>query len=82
MEPVAVEVRRVYMPGSQRLQLDYIQLVSSTISDIFEQWSDRDLQGLRSLLRTELQLANAIINNLADAFTPKGRGGYTTVDAA
>ena len=82
MEPVAVEVRRVYMPGSQRLQLDYIQLVSSTISDIFEQWSDRDLQGLRSLLRTELQLANAIINNLADAFTPKGRGGYKTVDAA
>ncbi len=82
MEPVSVEVRRVYQPGSQRLQLDYIQLVSSTISDLFEQWPDRDLGSLRSLLRTELQLASAIINNLADAFTPKGRGGYKTVDAA
>jgi hypothetical protein len=82
MEPVAVEVRRIYQPGGQRLQLDYIQLVSSTISDIFEQWPDRDIQGLRGLLRTELQLASAIINNLADSFTPKGRGGYKTVDAA
>ncbi|NTU84713.1 MAG: hypothetical protein HGA45_36005 [Chloroflexales bacterium] len=82
MEPVSVEVRRIYMPGGQRLQLDYIQLVSSTISDIFEQWHERDSQGLRSLLRTELQLASAIINNLTDSFTPKGRGGYKTVDAA
>ena len=82
MEPVSVEVRRVYQPGGQRLQLDYIQLVSSTISDLFEQWPDRDLGGLRGLLRTELQLASAIINNLADAFTPRGRGGYKTVDAA
>jgi hypothetical protein len=82
MEPISVEVRRTYLPGSQPLQLDYIQLVSSTISDIFEQWSDRDLAGLRGLLRHELQLANAIINNLADAFSPRGRGGYKTVDAA
>ena len=83
MEPVAVEVRRVYLPGGQRLQLDYIQLVSSTISDIFEQWPDRDLQGLRGILRTELQLASTIINNLAESFTtPKGRGNYKTVDAA
>lgn len=82
MEPVAVEVRRVYQPGGQRMQLDYIQLVSSTISDLYEQWPDRDMSGLRGLLRTELQLASAIINNLADAFTPKGRGGYKTVDAA
>lgn len=82
MEPVAVEVRRVYMPGAQRLQLDYIQLVSSTVSDLFEQWPDRDLQGLRGLLRVELQLAGAILANLADAFTPGGRGGYRTVDAA
>jgi hypothetical protein len=82
MEPIAVEVRRVYMPGAQPLQLDYIQLVSSTISDIFEQWPDRDIAGLRGLLRHELQLASAIINNLADAFSPRGRGGYKTIDAA
>jgi hypothetical protein len=82
MDAVSVEVRRIYQPGGQRLQLDFIQLVSSTVSDLFEQWPDRDLPGLRGLLRTELQLASAIINNLADSFTPRGRGGYKTVDAA
>lgn len=82
MEPIAVEVRRVYASGGQRLQLDYIQLVSSTVSDLFEQWPDRDLPGLRALLRLEMQLASSIIANLTDAFTPRGRGGYKTVDAA
>lgn len=82
MEPVSVEVRRVYVSSEQRLQLDYTQLVSSTISDLFEQWPDRDLPSLRGLLRLELQLASAIIANLAEAFSPRGRGGYRTVDAA
>jgi hypothetical protein len=82
MEPVSVEVRRVYSSAGQKLQLDYIQLVSSTVSDLFEQWPDRDIQGLRALLRVEMQLASMIIANLADAFTPRGRGGYKTVDAA
>lgn len=82
MEPIAVEVRRIYMPGAQRLQLDHLQLVSSTVSDIFEQWAERDLTTLRGVLRHELQLASAIINNLTDAFSPRGRGGYKAVDAA
>lgn len=82
MEPVAVEVRRVYAGGGQKLQLDYIQLVSSTVSDLFEQWQDRDVTGLRALLRLEMQLASTIIANLSDAFTPRGRGGYKSVDAA
>lgn len=82
MEPVAVEVRRVYSSGTPKLQLDYIQLVSSTVSDLFEMWPDRDTQSLRLLLRIEMQLANAILANLADAFTPRGRGGYKSVDAA
>ncbi|MEI8306198.1 MAG: hypothetical protein WCF99_03935 [Chloroflexales bacterium] len=82
MEPVAVEVRRIYQSEGQKLQIDSIQLVSTTVSDIFEQWSDRDLTGLRALLRTELQLAGAIIANLSDVFMPRGRGGYRTVDAA
>lgn len=82
MEPIAVEVRRIYMSSGQKLQLDYIQLVSSTVSDLFEQWPDRDMPSLRSLLRLEMQLASSIIANLADAFTPRGRGGYRTVDAA
>ncbi|GAB4449784.1 MAG: hypothetical protein OHK0015_55080 [Chloroflexi bacterium OHK40] len=82
MEPIAVEVRRVYSNAGQRLQLDYVQLVSSTVSDLFEQWPDRDIQSLRSVLRVEMQLASAIIANLADSFTPRGRGGYRSVDAA
>lgn len=82
MEPVAVEVRRIYQNTGQKLQLEYLQLVSTTISDLFEQWPDRDMQSLRALLRTELQLASAIIANLSDVFTPRGRGGYQTVDAA
>ncbi|RRR75107.1 MAG: hypothetical protein EI684_05485 [Candidatus Viridilinea halotolerans] len=82
MEPIAVEVRRVYLPGSQRLQLDYVQLVSSTVSDLFEQWAERDLAGFRMVLRQEFLLASAIINNLTDTFSPNGRGGYKTVDAA
>lgn len=82
MEPIAVEVRRVYQSNGQRLELDYLQLVSSTVSDLFEQWPDRDMQGLRALLRVEMQLASTIIANLADSFTPKGRGGYKAVDAA
>jgi hypothetical protein len=82
MEPIAVEVRRIYMSSGQRLQLDYIQLVSSTVSDLFEQWPDRDAQSLRNVLRLEMQLASAIIANLSDAFTPRGRGGYRSVDAA
>ncbi len=82
MEPVAVEVRRVYQSGPQRLQLEYTQLVSSTVSDLFELWPDHDLQSLRSVLRLEMQLAATIIANLSDAFSPHGRGGYRTVDAA
>lgn len=82
MDPVAVEVRRIYQSGGQRLQLDYTQLVSSTVSDLFDLWPDRDLQSLRTLLRLEMQLASAIIANLADSFSPRGRGGYRTVDAA
>ncbi len=82
MEPVMVEVRRIYQGGPERLRLEYTQLVSSTVSDLFELWSDRDLQNLREVLRVEMQLASAIIANLADAFTPRGRGGYRTVDAA
>jgi hypothetical protein len=82
MEPVSVEVRRVYQTVEQKLQLEYVQLVSTTVSDLFDQWVDRDLHALRALLRVELQLAGAIIANLSDAFTPRGRGGYRTVDAA
>lgn len=82
MEPVAVEVRRLYQSDGQKLQVESIQLVSITISDLFEQWPDRDLNGLRTLLIIEMQMASMIIANLSDAFTPRGRGGYRSVDAA
>jgi hypothetical protein len=29
-----------------------------------------------------MQLASAIIANLTESFTPRGRGGYRSVDAA
>ncbi|EFO80456.1 hypothetical protein OSCT_1681 [Oscillochloris trichoides DG-6] len=82
MEPVTVEVRRLYQNDGQKLQLESIQLVSMTVSDLFEQWNERDLTGLRTILLIEMQLASAIIANLSDAFTPRGRGGYRSVDAA
>jgi hypothetical protein len=64
------------------LQLEYIQLASTTVSDLFEQVPDRDMQALRNVLRIELQLASTIIANLIEAFAPHGRGGYRSVDAA
>lgn len=82
MEPIAVEVRRMYQGGPERLTLEYTQLVSTTVSDLFELWPDRDVQALRNVLRRELQLASAIITTLAETFNPRGRGGYRTVDAA
>ncbi len=82
IEPVAVEVRRIYQSAGQRLELEAVQLVSSTMVDLFEQWEDRDMQSLRMLLRSELQLARAIITNLSDTFRPGGNGGYRSVDAA
>ncbi|NTW02854.1 MAG: hypothetical protein HGA19_16500 [Oscillochloris sp.] len=82
MEPIGVEVRRIYQSDGQKLSVESIQLVSTTVSDIFEQWENRDLAGLRILLRVEMQLASAIIANLSESFSPRGRGGYRSVDAA
>lgn len=82
MEPIGVEVRRIYQSDGQKLFVESIQLVSTTVSDIFEQWENRDLAGLRILLRVEMQLASAIIANLSESFSPRGRGGYRSVDAA
>lgn len=82
IEPVSVEVRRVYQPAGQRVELEAVQLVSSTMVDLFEQWEDRDVQSLRRLLRSELSLARTIIANLGDTFHPHGNGGYRSVDAA
>ncbi|MGQ9482153.1 hypothetical protein [Chloroflexus sp.] len=82
MESVSVEVRRIYQPVGQKVELEVVQLVSSTMVDLFEQWEDRDVQSLRQLLRSEMNLARTIIANLSDTFHPHGNGGYRSVDAA
>jgi hypothetical protein len=82
MESVSVEVRRIYQPVGQKVELEAVQLVSSTMVDLFEQWEDRDVQSLRQLLRSEMNLARTIIANLSETFHPHGNGGYRSVDAA
>lgn len=83
MDPVAVEVRRTYQSDGQRIRQEFLQLVSTNITDMSEQWADHEPRALRAILRTELQLVATIIANLNDTFfSPTGRGGYHTVDAA
>jgi hypothetical protein len=82
IEPVSVEVRRIYQPAEQRVELEAIQLVSATMVDLFEQWEDRDVQSLRRLIRSELQLARTIIANLSETFHSRGNDNYRSVDAA
>ncbi|GEM_PF-511612 len=80
----AVEVRRIYQwdRAGQRPKPAYIQLVSTNITDLSEQWEERDPRVLANLIQTEVHFAGAFIRALADAFNPGGRGGYRTVDAA
>ncbi|MCU0492875.1 MAG: hypothetical protein MUD01_14890 [Chloroflexaceae bacterium] len=82
MEPVAVEVRRIYQGDRQNLNQVYLQLVSINLTDLSDQWNDRDPRALRVVIRAEVQLAAAIIQALSETFTPTGRGSYRTVDAA
>jgi hypothetical protein len=80
---VAVEVRRVYHAGNnQRPRLAYIQLVSTNLTDLSEQWHTLDPLSLRQLLRNELQLVSAIVRALAEGFYPDGNGNYRAVDTA
>jgi hypothetical protein len=76
-------VRRVYhASNNQRPRLAYIQLVSTNLTDLSEQWNTRDPLSLRQTLRSELQLVSAIVRALADGFYPDGNGSYRTVDTA
>ncbi len=84
IEPLAVEVRRTYQGqgDNQKFQLVYVQLSSTNITDLSDQWNERDPRVLSSLIQIEIQFARAVIRALAEAFNPGGRGGYRTVDAA
>jgi hypothetical protein len=80
---VAVEVRRVYHSGgNQRPRLAYIQLVSTNLTDLSEQWHTLDPMSLRQVLHNELQLVSAIIRALSEGFYPDGNGSYRAVDTA
>jgi hypothetical protein len=81
LEPLNIEVRRIYQGGSQP-QLEYVQLVSTNITDLSDQWGEGDQRNLRALIRTELQLTATILAFLSEAFAPNGSGGYHSVDAA
>jgi hypothetical protein len=82
METIPVEVRRYYQGEGRNLDQVYVQLLFVNISDLSDQWEVRDSRVLHDILRQELLLARGIIDALADAFAPNGRGGYRTVDAA
>lgn len=81
-DPLVVEVRRLYQSDSQRLSAKYMQLVSANMTDLSDQWDERDTRILPELLHTELRFASAFIYALRDAFNPSGHGGYRSVDAA
>jgi len=82
MTPIAVEVRRVYQGGEERPKLAYVQLVSTNITDLSDLWPERNSMALSSLIQSEVQLAGAVIQALAETFNPSGRGGYHSVDTA
>lgn len=82
IEPVPVEVRRTYQGDAAGLRMAYLQLVSPNITDLSDQWTERDPRALRTLIRNEVHLAAAIIQALANVFTPRGHGSYQTVEAA
>jgi hypothetical protein len=85
MDPVVVEVRRIYQQQreAQRIRQEYVQLVSINITDLSEQWNEREPRAFRNLIRVELQLVASVLNNLSETFSPtNGRGGYHSVDAA
>lgn len=81
-EAMAVEVRRIYRSNAQRPGLLYVQLTSTNITDLSEQWDEHDPRVLPSLMQIEVHFASAFIHALMDTFNPGGRGGYRAVDTA
>jgi len=79
---VAVEVRRMYVSADRRPVPAFIQLVSSNVTDLSELWTGQDTSALRENLGAELQFSAAMINALAEVFTPGGRGSYLPVESA
>ncbi len=82
IEAPTVEVHRIYTDSGPRLKVARLQLVSTSMTDLTEQWDEHDPRVLLNVIRTEMQFASAIIRALTDVFNPGGQGGYRAVDAA
>lgn len=82
LDPLAVEVRRIYQDDGNRLQLVHLHLVSANLSDLSDQWGESDPRTTRSIVQTEVRLVSAVLYALAGIFTPSGHSGYRRVDAA
>jgi hypothetical protein len=82
---VPVDVRRVYHNNAQHQPvLAQIQLVSTNLTDLLEQWNPHDMGALRRAVRREVQLASVILQSLSDTFggQSNGRGTYRPVETA
>ncbi len=83
---IPVEVRRVYHSDDQRRPLlSHIQLVSTNITDLLEQWVPQDGGSVRRAIRREVQIASAILSSLSTMFDNQpsnGRGLYRPVETA
>lgn len=72
----------MYVSIDRRPVPAFIQLVSSNVTDLSELWAGDDATTLRETLSAELQFSAAVIQALAEVFTPGGRGSYLSVDTA
>lgn len=82
IDEIPVDVRRVYHGDGEQLQVVYMHLVSTKITDLSDQWYSQDTQALSELIYYEMHLASTFVYALADIFTPGGHGGYLHVDSA
>lgn len=81
-QQIAVEIRRIYQSEGQSIQLAHMQLVSTNITDLTEQWRQHNATTLRHLVHMEVQLASAVIYALTEKFSPGGPGSYQTAQTA
>jgi hypothetical protein len=81
---IDVEVRRFYQRTQQHVRLGYVQLLSTNITDLSDQWNTADPFTLRRFIRAEMQFAGAVIQALAGTFASgsNGNGSYRAVDTA
>jgi hypothetical protein len=89
VEPVQlpVEVRRTYQCLPDSSEQVFVQLVSSTLTNLSEMWTNHDSDALQALISNDTHVAGAIIQSLAKTFLPsrpleRHQSSYRPVDAA